>query len=909
MLQASTVLFDEKPGVSNTFSELALLLAALIAFITSYQHQHQHRLRPHDMPFGSSGCGYRNHRYDSYENPWAYEPPDDEYDSGSEGSIRVAGEVKGSISALGAAIAAAPSQLKNFSMGGPADLLPAQPGLIIKGVGPVLLPVMDQAKANAIAAVSEQATRPGHGASTTIDKQVRSSWEIGADKITIENPRWQTGILMITHLIAEKMGLPDVPITMQLHKLLLSQKGNHVPKHRATDKPDGAFATVVVELPSKHEGGHLLVYKGKEDKPVKHDFGDAARTKAFQCHFAMHFADAEHASTPITSGYRVALVYAVCWPKDNKDPAPSTKDDDDIVRISKALQPVAKERRQFYYILEVDYDDESLSQSEAVALQGRDRERVSVLQAANAKLPAAEQYVFFLGTAERHARYRADPYNWDDADWQYQYSDVSIKHLSTQDGKQIKVTKAQKLRDENILNPDKKTTGQLWRGERLIEYGGEPRYDGPERETKTTKCILVAVPKGSAVMTLLGEAAAYSQLTKTTPSVKQVEQFLEEIRTRASDDDDDGRPNQQQLDVRRKLLDYVVKNPAFAKGLLPDPPSARSALLGGPYVDSSGGILPLAPPTAAANAETIPFDRTALVKSVVTAPALWSQPAIQSYLVGLFEKDEQSTISVVLGFLDDGLDASVWTVFRQALERCLADDKATTGPYDYLYGYGTPNVSKDLWAAAVRVPESTLCDLVVKRQLKKMSSLSLKGTVSDLVALLNKYPQHLHSRIKSLEPLFRARMKAIREERDALDLKRDGWRMPHANASLEARLLDFLRGPQQMTQFFGFTRITGARTLASSWNSSWMQTGCSFTATEGGKAANSYVTVTKTETYFQQVAAQHAALNKELSKLKTLLRAIAPAAAAGPLAAQTSGKHAMTAPKGGETEAKRPRIS
>lgn len=64
------------------------------------------------------------------------------------------------------------------------------------------------------------------------------------------------------------------------------------------------FATFLAQLPAKHTGGVLVVKQGDEKRVISHTSksAEAVFTTAFFC-------DCEHTLLPITSGYRLALVY------------------------------------------------------------------------------------------------------------------------------------------------------------------------------------------------------------------------------------------------------------------------------------------------------------------------------------------------------------------------------------------------------------------------------------------------------------------------------------------------------------------------------------------------------------------------------------------------------------------------
>jgi len=87
------------------------------------------------------------------------------------------------------------------------------------------------------------------------------------------------------------------------YKFLIYGKGGHFLAHRDTEKLDAMFGSLVIALPSAHEGGCLTIrHDGRE---VRIDFSQTR--DAFQ--YAAFFADCEHAVEPVVSGFRCCLVY------------------------------------------------------------------------------------------------------------------------------------------------------------------------------------------------------------------------------------------------------------------------------------------------------------------------------------------------------------------------------------------------------------------------------------------------------------------------------------------------------------------------------------------------------------------------------------------------------------------------
>lgn len=86
-------------------------------------------------------------------------------------------------------------------------------------------------------------------------------------------------------------------------------------KHRDTEKEKNMFGTLIIQPPSKHTGGELVVYENNDRSKKVIDFGLASGKMATSMHFAAHYADLEHELREVKSGYRLAMVYSLCWAK------------------------------------------------------------------------------------------------------------------------------------------------------------------------------------------------------------------------------------------------------------------------------------------------------------------------------------------------------------------------------------------------------------------------------------------------------------------------------------------------------------------------------------------------------------------------------------------------------------------
>jgi predicted 2-oxoglutarate/Fe(II)-dependent dioxygenase YbiX len=174
--------------------------------------------------------------------------------------------------------------------------------LWVDGVGMVSLPVI-ASQATALIGLSEQAPF-GRGEDTVTDTSVRNCWQIDASRFALRNPKWTANLAKATKKMAHTLGLADCEIDFEPYKLLIYEAGSFFVRHRDTEKMPSMFATLVINLPSEHQGGTLVVSHGNESRSIS--FAD---NDGFSCDFAAFYADCYHEVKSLISGYRVCLVY------------------------------------------------------------------------------------------------------------------------------------------------------------------------------------------------------------------------------------------------------------------------------------------------------------------------------------------------------------------------------------------------------------------------------------------------------------------------------------------------------------------------------------------------------------------------------------------------------------------------
>jgi hypothetical protein len=182
------------------------------------------------------------------------------------------------------------------------SLVAPMPRLDIDGVGTVSFPI-PPSQAREIIGQSTQAPY-GKGDQTLIDTQVRKVWQVASEKIHLGGSTWTATLETILRRVTEELGCGKLDVSAELYKLLVYDPGSFFLAHRDTEKAQGMFGTLVIVLPSFHEGGELHIrHAGREV------VADLASREVSQLSYAAFYADCEHEVKPVTEGNRVCLIY------------------------------------------------------------------------------------------------------------------------------------------------------------------------------------------------------------------------------------------------------------------------------------------------------------------------------------------------------------------------------------------------------------------------------------------------------------------------------------------------------------------------------------------------------------------------------------------------------------------------
>ena len=183
------------------------------------------------------------------------------------------------------------------------DLPMTLPGLTVEGLGALSLPLAE-AQARELIGLCRQAPY-GKGVQTLVDTSVRRVWQLEPDRLQFTNPHWETTLGRTVEEVREKLGLERSPLVAHLHDLLVYERGSFFLPHRDGEKLDRMVATLVIVLPSAHEGGELVVSHNGE----RYEIAFPGAASGFELSYAAFYADCEHEVRPIQSGYRLCLTY------------------------------------------------------------------------------------------------------------------------------------------------------------------------------------------------------------------------------------------------------------------------------------------------------------------------------------------------------------------------------------------------------------------------------------------------------------------------------------------------------------------------------------------------------------------------------------------------------------------------
>jgi hypothetical protein len=294
------------------------------------------------------------------------------------------------------------------------------PGLEVDKIGELSYPINElQAKA----LINQAHKAPfGKGSQTIVDNKVRSAWEIDASMLKFKGNQWSTFLDSVLTAIKQDLGIENDEIAAHLYKMLIYEKGDFFLPHKDSEKEKGMFGTLVIGLPAWHSGGELLVRFDGKEKIINFDnYSDN-----YEIPYTAFYSDCDHEIRPLTSGYRVCLVYNLLQLKPgNKIQLESLQQH--VAKLSELLKEYENNTSLIPKIILLghQYTPENFSKK---SLKLNDRTRAEVL------LRAAEQADYYVNMCLVTSYVAGSPasggYNYEEADENTEMEEVFDEVLS-----------------------------------------------------------------------------------------------------------------------------------------------------------------------------------------------------------------------------------------------------------------------------------------------------------------------------------------------------------------------------------------------------------------------------------------------------------------------------------------------
>ena len=223
---------------------------------------------------------------------------------------------------------------------------------------------------------------------------------IDRNKIEIDN-----SFDYLSETVTNQLALEEHEIEVRLNKLILQEEGEGYDWQQDTEKSNGKFGSLMIHLPSYHEGGDFFI---KHDRTViKSIYNQKKGENGF--FYSAFYSDCYHKLNTITKGHRFTLLFDLV-----------TKDSSGTnLSIINANMEAKHKLEKFIHTVRIDVDKaknpvkfliplDNKYSNENCVLKGRDRERISLLR--NMKDENGNDLFFIaLGIAKR----KYDRNSWD----------------------------------------------------------------------------------------------------------------------------------------------------------------------------------------------------------------------------------------------------------------------------------------------------------------------------------------------------------------------------------------------------------------------------------------------------------------------------------------------------------------
>ncbi|WP_280402158.1 2OG-Fe(II) oxygenase [Nocardia carnea] len=314
-------------------------------------------------------------------------------------TLRLLGELMGAVRPTGSFAARRTGSAENLA-------------IEVDGVGPIGLPV-PPAQARQLCEIARPA-RYGRREQTLLDTNVRNTWEVPLDRVTIDE-RWRETLLPVLDTVRAELGLaPTCGLSAELHSMLVYEPGQFFRRHQDSEKAEGMIGTLVVTLPSAFTGGELVI---EQQGTRVTDQGSPEELS-----FVAFYSDCEHEVLPVTEGFRITLTYNLVARGRTGPDAAAYATHSSVAPIAEQLRehfsapvevptryadgrPATRVPRQLVYLLDHQYSQQGFGWDQ---LKGHDSARAAMMLAAAGEAG----YDVSLALAEVEETYDEDYTSW-----------------------------------------------------------------------------------------------------------------------------------------------------------------------------------------------------------------------------------------------------------------------------------------------------------------------------------------------------------------------------------------------------------------------------------------------------------------------------------------------------------------
>ena len=278
--------------------------------------------------------------------------------------------------------------------------LPNRPLIYVNGYGVLPFP-LNKTTVDSIKPICKQSPY-GMGEETLVDITVRNSFQLDPSQFEIKNNLFSTQLdKLIQKKIKPDLGLEGANVCGKIYKLLIYETGGKFDEHKDTEKEDNMFGTLIVQLPSVFTGGDLVVKHLKSSKT----FENSSQGSSTHCKFVAHYASCPHQLNEVTSGYRAALIYSLCWDGNGMKPSPFVAPAN-AVKLMNTMNFLLDLPEVLYICLglEYEYSYASIIEGSLKFFKGKDKNVVKGLKSAldyDRVVFGKSRWEFFIATANK----------------------------------------------------------------------------------------------------------------------------------------------------------------------------------------------------------------------------------------------------------------------------------------------------------------------------------------------------------------------------------------------------------------------------------------------------------------------------------------------------------------------------